>query len=46
MHALRKCCECSFEARTEVTLEMFVKDKKAPYGRQNICKKCKNAMMK
>jgi len=39
---LRKCRICSFKAFLEEELEYFVKDKKLPYGRKTICKKCQN----
>lgn len=40
---LRVCRECCLEAYTEEDLELFSKDKKHLYGRENLCKKCRNA---
>lgn len=45
-YILRKCHECGLEARTEEDLEMFCKGKRKPYGRQTICKKCRNSQMR
>lgn len=39
---LRKCRICGLEAHNDEELELFVKDKKLPYGRKTICKKCQN----
>lgn len=40
---LRKCVDCGMEALDEEDLEKFMKRKKAPYGRGNLCKSCRNA---
>ena len=39
---LRKCRSCGLEAYTEQDLELFVKAKDLPYGRETQCKKCHN----
>jgi len=39
---LRKCKDCGQRASSDEELEFFVKNKKASYGRKNICKKCHN----
>ena len=39
---LRKCTVCGLEAHNEQELELFAKAKKSRYGRNNLCKKCKN----
>ena len=43
---LRKCTECGKEAIDEEDLELFVKSKTAPHGRQNNCKECHNKRSK
>ncbi len=40
---LRKCIDCGKEALDEADLEGFMKRKKAPHGRANLCKSCRNA---
>jgi hypothetical protein len=40
MEVLRKCRDCGKEAHNEAELEEFRKDKKAKYGRQNLCISC------
>ncbi|MBA7490209.1 hypothetical protein ES702_00744 [subsurface metagenome] len=43
---LRKCRKCGLEAHTKEDLELFVKDKQRRFGRDNICKKCKQVRRK
>ena len=40
MIALRKCRDCGIEANTFEELELFIKRKNLPYGRNTICKEC------
>lgn len=42
MLPLRVCCVCRLKAFTIEDLDNFTKDKRAPYKRQNRCKKCTN----
>ena len=39
---LRKCKNCGTEAWTVEELENFTKNQKLFYGRENLCKQCKN----
>jgi len=43
---LRKCRICGLEAWTEKELEYFSKFKESKYGRDTLCKKCKNQLCK
>jgi hypothetical protein len=43
---LRTCRVCGKKARSVSELEQFKKDLKGLYGRENICKKCKNEQTK
>lgn len=38
----RKCRECGLEAHSNAELELFVKIRRLPFGRDNICKECFN----
>ena len=40
--SLRKCRECGLEAHMKKDLELFRKEKRSLYGRENHCKKCRN----
>lgn len=40
--ALRKCVDCGLEAHTKSELEKFRAHNECKYGRQNLCKTCRN----
>jgi hypothetical protein len=39
---LKQCRHCNVAAYTEKDLELFKKDKRFPFGRDNQCKECIN----
>lgn len=38
---MRKCRVCGITADTEKDLDLFVSNKNSPFGKANICKRCK-----
>lgn len=46
MEALRTCRTCGLEAHTEADLELFRTQNTKPYGKDNLCKRCRNASLR